>query len=155
MGFEQRPGGQVAALHDQESRDRGAGLVSVLVVLVVLGSLAGLAFMALPDGPPVGPSLDASAGAASTPAQPRSLPDSATEAACTASVRAIEQAATAKLAADGRFPGSVEELVIGGWLSAAPVLPGYQLLIEAATGKVLVNGLPAGQGCAAGYRPDP
>ena len=145
----------MAGRHDQESRDRGASLVSVLLVLVVLGSLAGLALMALPDEPSVGPSLDASAGAPSTSAQPRSLPDGATQAACTATVRAVEQAAAAKLAVDGRFPATVEELVSGGWLSTVPVLRGYQLLIDTATGKVLVNGLPAGQGCAAGYRPDP
>lgn len=150
-------------------RESGLSLVGVLVVLVILGGLAALAVAALPgdgagtSGPLQGliPGELPDGGSAS--GVPAGLPASpaagARVAACLANVRSVQQAAGGKHAADGSFPATVAELVAGHWLADAPVQRGYDLMMEAVggrpSGKVLVNGLPADQGCAAAPRPGP
>lgn len=150
-------------MSDQMDTDRGASVVGVLVVLVILGALAGLAFVALPTDPSgtssrlegLGPDLSAVRGgpASSTAStRPPSPVAGATTGSCATTARTVQTAVGAKQAADGVAPSSVSELVAGGWLSQAPALRGYELTLEQAggrpTGKVLVNGLPAEQGCS-------
>ena len=151
------------AIDDEGEGERGVSLVGTLVVLVILGGLAVVVLRAWPDNPSGtsatlrgltseanlagGGAPNAAAGA------PRSPTGQADAAACTANVRSIELAAATMHASGGAFPSSVSELVTGRWLSEAPATPGYVLTMAGVggqrTGKVLVNTLPAEQGCAA------
>lgn len=145
---------------DRVSGEGGASLVGTLVVLGILGALAIFVVRAWPTASPGNSATvrqlaeEASGVGSPAPAQPRPPAAVASTAACQASVRSIEQAAAAKRASDGTFPTGIGELVSGRWLAEAPSLPGYDLSMEAAggvlTGRVLVNGRPADQGCAAG-----
>lgn len=143
--------------------DRGASLVGVLVVLVILGALATVAVAAVNSDvlgtASLTPAGDPGSGGAvpgGTAGPPRSPTAGAAPAACLANVRSVEEAATAKHASDGAFPATLAELVAGRWLDEAPSQRGYDLTLETAagrpSGKVLVNGLPAQQGCAAAPR---
>ena len=150
---------------DRGQGEDGASLLGVVTVLVILGALAGLTVLAVTKlaYDPVATSTRlggltpsgglVESGPSTVTAQPRSLADSASTSACQTNVRAVEAAAAAKHAADGRFPAAMSDLVAGGWLEEAPVIRGYELTLHTAggrpTGKVLVNGLPADQGCAA------
>jgi len=150
------------ATDDPAQGERGVSLVGTLVVLVILGGLAVLVLSAWPDDPS-GTSAtlrsltsEANLAGGGTPnvaaGAPRSPMGAADAAACTATVRSIEQAAAAKHATDGAFPSSISELVTGRWLSEAPATPGHALTMAEVggrrNGKVLVNGLPSDQGCA-------
>lgn len=151
------------------SRERGASVVAVLVLLVILGGLSVVALAALPsdpstptdalDGGTAGGGLPGGAGTDAAPGHRRSPAAGALAAACTATARTIGAAAATKHAADGAFPATVAELVAGGWLSSPPALPGYELTLESTigrpTGRILVNGQPADQGCAAEPPPGP
>ena len=150
---------------DRVGGERGASLVGTLVVLVILGALAIFVVRAWPSGSP-GTSAtvrqlaaEANGVGSPAPAQPRPPTAVASTAACQASVRTVEQAAAAKRASDGTFPTGIAELVGGRWLAEMPSLPGYELSMEsvgaAPTGRVLVNGRPADQGCAAPPRTGP
>lgn len=151
--------------------DGGASLVGVLVVVMILGllgTLGLLAFSVLPSDPlgtsnlqglePVGGG-PANGGAApgAAPGRPVSPVASAVTAACMSNVQLLVQAAATKQATDGAFPATVAELVTGRWLSEAPTLRGYDMTMESVgdrpTGKILVNDQPAEQGCAAAPRP--
>lgn len=139
--------------------DRGASLVSVLIVLVVLGGLGALAVAALPDDPSGTSDELRSLESTLAPAAPtsagggvRSLSAGAGADACMIMVRTLNTAAEAKHAADGTYPADPADLV-PGYLSEEPAIRGYVLRMEA-NGKVLVNDLPAEQGCAA-PRPGP
>ncbi|MEJ7764456.1 MAG: hypothetical protein WKF86_03075 [Acidimicrobiales bacterium] len=161
-------------VNDEVERQRGAGLVSVVIVIMILGGLAGVAAYGMTRV--AKDPLDASPGAGLTPADrallagkappegsaslaPRRPTDGASTAACLANVRVIEEAASAKFAIDGSFPATLAELVSDRWLAEVPDLKGYELTMEAAegrpNGKVLVNGLPSTEGCAAPPRPGP
>ena len=147
--------------------ESGVSLVGMLVVVVILGTLAALTVAALnsdllgtSDVSGLSPNADpggsgAGPGAAAGPR----VAAGATTASCTANVRTLEQAAAAEHAADGAFPATVTELVTGHWLDEPPALPGYELTMESVggrpTGRILVNGLPAAQGCATPPRPRP
>ena len=149
-------------MDDQRDGEGGASLLGVVLVLVILGALGGLAVLAvnrLVADPSltsarlnglVPPDAVADGGAAARPRSPAFGPSIT---ACTATVRSVEQAVAAKHATDGTYPATVAELVAGRWLSGPPVLGGHELTMEVAggrpTGKVLVNGLPPEQGCAA------
>jgi hypothetical protein len=149
--------------------DRGASLVGVLVVLVILGALAAVAVAvvnrdvldtaALSRLAPASIPEEGGPVAGGAPAPPRSPTAGASPAACLANVRTVEQAAAAKHASDGAFPATVAELVSGHWLDEAPSQRGFDITLEAAagqpSGKVLVNGLPAEQGCAGAPRSGP
>lgn len=136
--------------------ERGASLVSLLLVVVVLGALAALAVTALPNDPsgtasPLPGRTPSSGGA--TPGAPRSPAAGAADAACTSTARTLAASVAAKQAVDGAFPATVEEMVAAGYLASAPSVRGREFSLEAVggrpTGKVLVNGLPSEQGCAA------
>ena len=150
---------------DRVRGESGVSLAGTLVVLVILGALALFVVRAWPSGSP-GTSatvrqLAADANRAGSPAPAQARPPTAVAitAACQASVRTIEQAAVAKRTSDGTFPTDIAELVSGRWLAEVPSLPGYELSMEAVggtpTGRVLVNGRPADQGCAAPPRTGP
>lgn len=141
--------------------------MGTLVVLVILGGLAVLVVTAWPTDPS-GTSatlrgLTSEANLAGKPAGGaaalRTPVAPADAAACTANVRSVEQAAAAKHASDGAFPATVAELVAERWLATAPALAGHELTMEAIggrpTGKILVNGRPAGEGCATPPRSGP
>lgn len=86
-------------------------------------------------------------------ANPPSLPSTARTAACKANVGVVDAAIAAKYATDGAYPASMEELVVGHWLDAAPATAGYQMSLEVVgsqpTGRLLVNGKPGVDGCDA------
>jgi len=150
------------ATDDQAQDERGVSLVGTLVVLVILGGLAALVLSAWPDDPSGtsatlrsltseanlagGGAPNVAAGASRSPV------GGAGAAACTATVRSIEQAAATMHASGGAFPSSISELVTSRWLSEAPATPGYALTMAEVggqrNGKVLVNGLPSERGCA-------
>ena len=161
-------------VNDEVERQRGASLLSVLMVIMILGGLAGVAAYGMSRV--AKDPLHASPGAGLTPEDrtllagkappqggaslaPRRPTDGASTAACLSNVRTIEAASTAKFAIDGTFPATLAELVSGRWLPEVPDLKGYELTMEAAdgqpNGKVLVNGLPSAEGCAAPPRPGP
>lgn len=156
-------------MNGAQDREGGASLVGVLVVVMILGllgTLGLLAFSVLPSDPVGTSSLKAlepggdlaGAGASSTVSgRPRSPTAGGASAACMSNVRVIGQAAATKHATDGAFPATVDELVQGRWLSEAPSLRGYDLTMELVggqpTGRILVNDQPAEQGCAAAPRP--
>ena len=150
---------------DRLGGEGGASLVGTLVVLVILGALGILVVKAWPSGTP-GTSatlrqLTSEANGVESPAPVPARPPTAAAntGACQISVRTIEQAAAAKRASDGTFPTGIDELVSGRWLAEVPNLPGYELSMEAvggaSTGRVLVNGRPADQGCAVPQRTSP
>jgi hypothetical protein len=86
-------------------------------------------------------------------ANPPSLPSTARTAACKDNLRTVEAAIATKNATDGAYATSIDELVAGHWLDAAPSMVGYQMTLEVAngqpTGHVLVNGQPGIEGCNA------
>lgn len=149
---------------DNRKGQDGASLLGVLVVVMILGALAGLAVLSitklaydpaatstrLSGLTPSGGLIDG--GSSATATRPRSVANDASAAACQTNVRTIEAAAAAKRATDGSFPATIDELVAGRWLDEAPVIRGYELTLQTLggrpTGKVLVNGLPANEGCA-------
>jgi hypothetical protein len=152
---------------DRDRRtESGLSLVGILVVILILGTLAALTVAALNSDLLGTSALSgvssgdlAGGGTRSGAATGPGFRAGATTASCIANVRTVEQAAATKHASDGVFPATVAELVTGHWLDEAPVLPGYALTIEVVggrpTGKVLVNGSAADQGCAAPPRPGP
>jgi hypothetical protein len=149
-------------MREQLDLESGVSLVGVVVVLVILGALAALAVTALPSDPGTAgrlqglvPDDDLVDGGAAP--RPRSPADAPATAACTITAQTLGTAWAAKHAADGTNPATLGELVATGYLSAAPDHRGYEYTLEAvggrATGKVLVNGMPYQQGCAAAPHP--
>lgn len=136
----------------------GLGLVGMLVVLAVLGALVVLAVSSLggDEGPigAAGPGTGLVPGGAAPGAVggAGALVGASSVAACSADVAAIESALAAANATLGRFPATVPELVTSGFLSEAPDRPGFAFSVEmvagSPTGRVLVNGRPADEGCA-------
>jgi len=157
------------AIDDEAEGERGVSLVGTLVVLVILGGLAVVVLSAWPDDPSGtsatlrGLTSEANLAGGGAPnaaaGGPRSPVGDAGAVACTANVRSLEQAAATMHASAGTFPATVSELVGGRWLSEAPVSPGYALTMAVTdgqpNGRILVNGLPADQGCAAPPRARP
>lgn len=135
-------------------RQRGAGVVGLLLVLVFLGVMAIVAITMLPgsDPPPVedGPARTITTG---TPSGAGSVIDAATVTSCRASAAAIETALATATAAQGTAPASLADLVRAGFLGEVPYLARYSFAVEAAPGgstaRVTVNGRPAAEGCAA------
>lgn len=145
---------------DLVEREGGMSLIGLLVVLAILAALGGMAVLAVSRlaRDPTATSarlsgLTQTAGPAGGLLAPGSPADGPNVAACIANARSVERAAAAKQAADGAFPATVDELVDGRWLAEPPVLRGYALTMEVSggrpTGKVVVNGVPAEQGCVA------
>lgn len=154
---------------------RGVSLLSTLFVLVILGAMAGVVVASLPTGDtksdkernkllnelnaptPAGQAAGGAAaeanmgGPSAGAGNSSSLASNARTAACRANVGVVEAAVTTKHGTDGTYPASVDELVAGHWLDAAPSTVGYQITLELAggqpTGRVLVNGQPGVQGC--------
>jgi hypothetical protein len=153
----------------------GVSLLSTLIVLVTMGALGAVVLTSLPFGDsssetqtrsvlnelnaptPAGQAVQGAAAEANmggSPAvKPPSLPASARTAACRANVGVVNTAVATKHQTDGTYPSSIDELVAGRWLDAAPSTLGYEMSLETAggqpTGRVLVNGQPGLQGCDA------
>lgn len=136
----------------------GAGLLGLLVLLVVLGALVAVALAAL-DGDDggsgglgsVAPGGPAPVAGAAGPGGPAGLAGAATRAACAEDVRTLESAMAADHATRGSYPATLEELRAHGFVSELPARPGVAFAPEVVdgrpTGRILVNGLPAAEGC--------
>lgn len=140
----------------RERPQSGAGLLSVLVVVAILGGLAVLSMSATDfqvDMEPPGASMpEASPGAVQTPAPAPARPgDAARQVACEANYRAVQTALATAQAASGTLAMTVEELVQGGWLSPSVATddPGITLEVSngAPTGRILVDGQPGPSAC--------
>lgn len=125
--------------------------MGALLVVVLLGALAALVVVALPDDlPPSGSGLERVVPPGPAPGGPVAgqgpAPVAAASAeACAVTARTLQAAAEAKRAADGTYPSTAAELVRAGYLSEEPRLRGFELTFDG--GRVLVNGLPPDEGC--------
>lgn len=143
---------------ERPGSQRGAGLLSLLMVVAVIGVLVVTSMSAndfqLDMEPPGGTLPESSAGAVKTPAPspaPARPRDAARQAVCEANYRAVETALASEQAASGTLSLTVEELVRDGWLSPSVVTddPGITLEVAngAPTGRVLVDGQPGPAAC--------
>jgi hypothetical protein len=128
-------------------------ILSTLVVLVIMGAMGAVVASSMSLGGDSNHSqVKSLMGEINAPANSPSMPSAARQAACRANVEVVEAAIGTKHATDGAYPSSIDELVNGHWLDSAPTSAGYQMTIEVldgqATGRLLVNGQPAAQGCA-------
>lgn len=150
--------------------EQGMSLVGMLLTLVILGGMAAIAVHALggdstdPTGtgipsalapgllPASGgdPVAEGGASAGAGPGGPAALAHSASPAVCMQDAATLESAMSAASVTGGTFPTTLAELVAKGFLSELPDAPGYTFAPEVvggrATGKILVNGLPARTG---------
>jgi len=148
--------GRAHAVGDRR-QELGASLVGILVVLVTLGALAALAASALTGEQGVtGPADPATTTPGTstgdvTARRPAGSVGAASAAACKADAATLETAMNSAHAIDGAYPASVSDLVARGFLSEVPGRPGVAFAPEMvggqATGRILVNGLPAAEGC--------
>ena len=135
--------------------EAGSSLLGILMVLMILGAMAGLVYMTM--GPGTGPrtTLDmvpddageGGGGAANAP----SAVAGASAGACRANFQAVDAAQAAKNAQEGTNAASVAQLVAEGWLSEPPKTDGYTIDLEMVdgepTGRVLVNGTAGVEAC--------
>lgn len=137
-------------------RELGGSLVGLLVVLVAIGAMAALAVSALSGNlatDPLSGLAPTSPGheAASGPAGAAGLTGAAAGAACRSDVATLESAMGAAQAVNGTYPASLAELRAMGFVSELPDRPGLAYSPEVAgtsgTGRILVNGLRADEGC--------
>jgi hypothetical protein len=126
--------------------EAGSSLLGILLVLIILGTLAGLVYVTMGAG--TGPTTrfdmvpePGEEGNGGSVRAPRAI---AGAGACRANYQAVDAAQAAKNAKDGSNAASVAELVREGWLSAPPETQGYTIDLEVVdgqpTGRVLVNG---------------
>ena len=138
----------------------GAGLLGLVVLLVVLGALVAVVLAALDgedDDGSGGPGTVAAPGGPppvageAGPGGPAGLAGAATRAACAEDARTLESAMAADHATSGSYPTTLEELRARGWVSELPARPGVEFAPEVVdgrpTGRILVNGSPAAEGC--------
>lgn len=151
----------LSAPHESRGRasSAGAGLLGLVVLLVVLGALVAVALAALDGdddgsgglGSVVAPGGPLPVGGPAGPGGPAGLAGAATRAACAEDVRTLESAMAADHATRGSFPATLEELRAHGFVSELPARPGVAFAPEVVdgrpTGRILVNGLPAAEGC--------
>ena len=132
--------------------------MGVLLVLVVLGGMAGLVLMVNPAAPP---DLDLNTDKPSVPGDavdasgaPRIA--TAAVAACQADVATVEAAMANARAVRGAVPATLSDLVSEGFLVEAPARLGLVFAPEvvdgSVTGRVTVNGRPGREGCIAAAR---
>ena len=101
--------------------ERGFTLVEMLVVIAILGILAGVAVFAL-------------GGTAAR----------STEAACETDVRTVQAAVDAYAATnEGTYPADVSTLEKTGYLRSAPSSDEYTLTVDTATGEVTADCAPS------------
>jgi hypothetical protein len=142
------------------AKEAGASLVGTLVVLAILGVLATLAARSVTSSdnsldlrPEVGPG-DPSTASTSASGRRVSPAAAATLLACQLDERSVESAVAGMHAAVGRYPGTMTELVAGGWLTEPPASGRSTFTLETGsggpTGRVLVNGHPGAEACALG-----
>jgi hypothetical protein len=136
-------------------REAGTSLVGLLLVVAVLAGMATVVVASLGENDKVARTVagvgPTGPGEGVTPAGAGNLPDAASTAACQADVAVLESAMAAAHAVRGTYPVSLSELQTGGFLSEQPARPGVTFTPETvegkATGRVLVDGLPAAEGC--------
>jgi hypothetical protein len=152
----------------------GVSLISTLLVLIIMGTLAAMVFASLNMGDSksqketksllkelnaptpagqaaAGAAAEANMGGAGVAPNPPSLAGAARTTACKANVGTVEAALANAHGVSGSYPPSLDALVAGRWIDAVPSTAGYHMSLEIGagqpTGHVLVNGQPGMQGC--------
>lgn len=144
---------RVPATRHQLRGDEGMSLIGLLVVLVVLGAMAAVVASTLTGETGTLTLLEQASPelGAEAPARPAGLPGAASSVACRTDVATLETAMGTAQAIEGTYPASLSDLMARGFLSELPNRPGLlyapEVIDGRATGRVLVNGLPAGDGC--------
>ena len=146
---------------ERAGSEYGAGLLSLVVVVAILGTLAVMSLRATelqldmvpPDVTSTGAAQSTAPGSAPGPAASPVRPsDVARRAVCETSYQAVVSALATQQAASGARASSVGELVQAGWLDPAVLTaePGISLeMVDGApTGRVLVDGQPGPAACA-------
>ncbi len=144
-------------------REAGSSLIGVLVVLVILGAMAAAvvatlgrdeqtatALSQLTPGGTMDSGTPAAGPIAAGPIAAGPIAASSV-AACRADVATLETAMAAVHASSGTYPASLAELQASGLVGDLPEIPGLTFGPEISggqpTGRILVNGRPADEGC--------
>ena len=133
-------------------------LVSLVLVVVILGVMAAVAVKALDQDGVVDPRVELPAAPSgvddATAGQPVTAVEAAAIAACQANAAALQQAATAATVTAGHPPDSLDDLVRQGFVHDFQPPAGYryelQPTADGAASRIVVNGLPADEGCRNG-----
>ena len=139
-------------------REAGSSLIGVLVVLVILGAMAAAVVATLGRDEQTATALSQlTPGGTMDSGTPAAGPIAAgpiaasSVAACRADVATLETAMAAVHASSGTYPASLAELQASGLVGDLPEIPGLTFGPEISggqpTGRILVNGRPADEGC--------